>query len=215
MNSLNHHLFTWVNSFSRATPLLHGPARAFATYGVVLFGVALLLALWQARHASDATLGSVGWAGLGTLVAVGVNQPVAALFAEPRPYAGHPDVLVLVSRTTDWSFPSDHSVMAGACAVGLMIAARQHRAVRPLALLATVAAVLMAVDRVYVGAHYPLDVVAGLLLGGGVCAAGWLALRWLLVPVAAWLRRLPGVEAVFGTRVGAGPERGSAAVGPA
>ena len=122
MNSLNHHLFTWVNSFSRATPLLHGPARAFATYGVVLFGVALLLALWQARHASDATLGSVGWAGLGTLVAVGVNQPVAALFAEPRPYAGHPDVLVLVSRTTDWSFPSDHSVMAGACAVGLMIA---------------------------------------------------------------------------------------------
>ena len=215
MNPLSHHLFAWTNSLSRATPVLHGPARAFATYGVVLFGLALLVALWQARHASDTTLASVGWAGLGVLVAVGVNQPVGALFAEPRPYAGHPEVLVLVSRTTDWSFPSDHSVMAGACAVGLMIAARQHRALRLLALLATVAAVLMAVDRVYVGAHYPLDVVAGLTLGGAVSVAGWLALRWLLVPATAWLRRLPGVQSVFGARAGNAPEPGSVAMGPA
>ncbi|GAA4112135.1 phosphatase PAP2 family protein [Knoellia locipacati] len=215
MNLLSHHLFTWTNSLSRATPVLHGPARVFATYGVVLFGMALLVALWQARHASDTALASVGWAGLGTLVALGVNQPVGALFAEPRPYAGHPEVLVLVSRTTDWSFPSDHSVMAGACAVGLLVAARQHRAFRRLALLAVVAAALMAVDRVYVGAHYPLDVVAGLMLGGAVSAAGWLALRWLLVPVAAWLRRLPGVQSVFQARVGSGPEPGSAAMGPA
>ena len=33
---------------------------------------------------------------------------VAALVAEARPYAEHPSALVLVDRTTDWSFPSDH-----------------------------------------------------------------------------------------------------------
>ena len=215
VNPLSHHLFTWTNSLSRATPWLHGPARVFATYGVVLFGLALLVALWQARHASDTTLASVGWAGLGTLVAVGLNQPVASFFAEPRPYAGHPGVLVLVSRTTDWTFPSDHSVMAGACAVGLLLAARRHRTLGPLAVAAVAAALLMAVDRVYVGAHYPLDVVAGLLLGGGVMVVGGWALPWLLVPVTARLRRLPGVEAVAGVRTGDGPEPEGAASGSA
>lgn len=205
MNSFNTHLFLRFNDLSRATPFLHGSASAFATYGVVLFGAALIGALWLARSASDTALASVIWAGLGTLVAVGVNQPLGRLFAEPRPYATHPDTLVLVPRTTDWSFPSDHSVMAGACAMGLLLAARHLPRLRPLAFAVLFGAVLMAVDRVYVGAHYPLDVVAGLGVGAAV---SFLGLRMLSRPLH-WLtgqmRRVPGIQGLFAPSVAVTP----------
>lgn len=185
---VNENLFSAINDFARATPWLHGVAVAYAKYGVVLFGALILLALWQARHAPHARLAAAAWAGVGTLVAVALNQPIVSLVAERRPYMVHPGALVLVARSTDWSFPSDHSVMAGACAVGLLIAARR------LGVVAAVAAVLMAAARVYVGAHYPQDVVAGLLFGGLVAGLGWYALRLPLTLLTARLRRIPQID---------------------
>lgn len=59
------------------------------------------------------------------------------------------------------SFPSGHSTTAGALAVVILVLAPRFRA------LALVLAGLVAMSRVVVGAHYPSDVVAGLLLGAG------------------------------------------------
>lgn len=52
-------------------------------------------------------------------------------------------------------------------------------------------AILMAFTRVYVGAHYPGDVLAGLALGGLVSAAGWFMIVPLLRRIATWLTRTP------------------------
>jgi len=184
-------LFLRVNDFARTTPWLHAPAVAYAKYGLVVFAALLLVGVWQRRSSGDRELAAAVWAGLGTLLAVAVNQPVAALVAERRPYAAHPGVLVLVDRSTDWSFPSDHSVMAGAAAMGLLLVSRRLGAV------AAVAALLMAAVRVYVGAHYPDDVVAGLALGAFVAGVGWL----LVARPLTWLvhrgRALPVVDRVL------------------
>jgi len=61
--------------------------------------------------------------------------------------------------------------MAGAVAAGLLLVSW------PLGLVATACALAMAVDRVYVGAHYPQDVLAGLAVGAGVALLVWLLLR--------------------------------------
>ena len=52
------------------------------------------------------------WAPVGALLALAVNQVLVASVAEPRPFTALPRVLVLVTRSHDYSFPSDHAVMA-------------------------------------------------------------------------------------------------------
>lgn len=183
---LDESWFRAVNDLARSTPWLHAPARLFAEYGVVLFAGLLLLSWLSARRSGDlARVGAALWAPVAMLVAIGLNQLLGRAVAEPRPYDVLPHVLVLVHRTTDFSFPSDHAVMAGAVAAGVMVAGRR------LGWVAVGLAVLMAFARVYVGAHFPLDVVAGLVVGAVVVLASYLVTRALLDRVVLLLARTP------------------------
>ena len=172
---LDQRWFDAVDALSRRTGWLHGPAALYATYGVVLFAALVVLGVLLGRRRGPRALAASLWAGLGVLLAVAVNQPVIALVAHPRPFTVDPAVLTLVSRSADPSFPSDHATMAGAAAVGLWLVSRR------LGVVATVLAVVMAATRVYVGVHYPFDVLAGLVLGGLVSLLGWLLVRGVAV----------------------------------
>lgn len=182
MNDLNTSLFLLVNRFARATDWLHGAAAAYASYGVVLFAVLLLVGWWVARgRPGPQVMAAALWAPIGMLVALGVNQLAVAAVAEPRPYAVLDHPLLLVAPTLDPAFPSDHAVMAGAVAAGLWLVSRR------LGVAATAAAVVMAAARVYVGAHWPGDVLAGLVLGAAVTVLGYLLLRRLLAAIVGRL----------------------------
>jgi len=76
--------------------------------------------------------------------------------------------------------------MAGAAAAGLLLVTR-----RLLAWVGVLAALLISFSRLYVAAHYPHDVLAGLLLGAVVSVAGWLVLRAMLTRIVARLRHTP------------------------
>lgn len=187
--------FRAVNHLARATPWLHGPARLFAEYGVGLFAVLLLLSWWSARRDGDPRrVAAALWAPVGALLALGLNQPLVATFAEPRPFTVVPNALVLVTRSTDPSFPSDHSVMAGAVAAGILLAQGRRR----LTGVTLGLAVLMAATRVYVGAHFPLDVLAGLLVGAAIALASYRLVRPLAVRLVEAVGRTPGRVLVRG-----------------
>jgi membrane-associated phospholipid phosphatase len=178
--------FLDVNRFAHATPWLHAPMRDYAQYGVVLFAVLLLGAWWTARGRRDlAGVAAALWAPLGMLLAVGLNQPLGSWVHEARPSTSLPHVSMLVARSSDFSFPSDHAVMAGAVAAGVWLANRR------LGMLAALAALVMAFARVYVGAHYPGDVLAGLLFGAAVTLAGYAVARLLLRMLVAALAGTP------------------------
>ena len=197
LRRLDDRLLIEVNDLARHTGWLHGVVLGYATYGLVLFAGLMLAALLLRRTGGDRGLAAAGWSALATLIAVGLNQPLVAAFHEARPYTTHHGLLVLATHSTDPSFPSDHAVMAGAAAAGLWLASRM------LGAIAAAAAVGMAFSRVYIAAHYPWDVVAGLVFGALVALLGWFLLRRPLIAVTAWLRRRPGVRAAFGppTRV--------------
>ncbi|MEO7263191.1 MAG: phosphatase PAP2 family protein [Jatrophihabitantaceae bacterium] len=171
--------FLLINRFARRTGWLHGFITGYAgTYGILILVLLLAAGWWLARRAGHLrTMAALIWAGLGTLVAVGVNQPIVTAVAEKRPYVSIPHTLLLVSRSTDYGFPSDHAVMAGAVAAGLCYVNRR------LGVMAWVAALLLAFSRVYVGAHYPHDVAAGLALGAAVIVLGQVLAR----PILLWL----------------------------
>lgn len=165
---MNTRWYLDLNSFARRTTWAHEFMHVYALYGgVLLLGLLLVAGWWSARRTGDPRMVALAlWAGAGTVIAVGINQPVAHLVAEQRPYYVLRGVEVLVPRAHDFSFPSDHATAAGAAIAGLWLARRWW-----IAAVATVLGLFLAFARVYVGAHYPGDVAGGLALGALVVLA--------------------------------------------
>jgi undecaprenyl-diphosphatase len=181
-------LFPLINELARDTPWLHPVIIVYAEYAVVVFAALLLAGWWIARRQADLTvLAAAVWAPLGALAAVAINQPLVAAFQGPRPYAVLPDILVLVQRGSDPSFPSDYAVLAGAVASGLCLVSGR------LGVVAAVAAAVMAFAGVYIGALYTHDALAGLVVGNAVSVIGFWATRPVLVRL---LRRAEDIRLV-------------------
>jgi undecaprenyl-diphosphatase len=197
--NLDTRIFYDINHFARDTPWLQPIVSGYAAYGVVLFAVLLSAGWWSARNdANPVRMVAAVWAPLGMLAALGVNQLVAAAVNETRPCQALHDIVVLHCNT-DPGFPSDHAVMAGAVTAGLWLVGW-----RP-GILAAMAAAVMAFARVYIGAHYPQDVLAGLVLGAVVSVVGYALVR----PV---LRRLLEVAAGTPLRILIAPQKAKAVV---
>jgi len=115
-----------------------------------------------------------GWTGKKTAVVIALSMlvliPLGALakdiVARPRPSIPKSDFLI--SSDYEFAYPSGHAmiVSAGAAVAIMMFRDTQKRLAISLALAAEAA--LVCLSRVYVGGHYPLDVIGGILLGVGV-----------------------------------------------
>ena len=181
---MDNSLFRWINRLANRTGWAHGFFTSYAKYGIVLFAALLVAAYIDGRQHDDlrANAGSV-WAAGAALVALGIGQLIGGAIDRARPYQAMSGVHLLVDKTTDCSFASDHATAAGAVAVGLLVTNRRW------GIVAAVLAIVMAFTRVYVGAHYPGDVIAGLALGGVVAAAGTALVVPLLTRLAEHLSR--------------------------
>jgi membrane-associated phospholipid phosphatase len=97
-------------------------------------------------------------AGAGVVVAYAISEVVKLVVREERPCRTRPSIAEC-PETGDWSFPSNHSVIAGASAMAIWALHRTY------GWIAAVCAVAAAASRVVVGVHYVHDVLAGLALG--------------------------------------------------
>jgi undecaprenyl-diphosphatase len=164
---------------------LEDPLRFFALNAQYVFA-ALLAVLFLIRGKWRSVNGRHGVvaAGFSALLALGIAQLIADLWARPRPYIAHPDVHLFIAPSHDPSFPSDHATAAFAIAVALFL---RHRKAGWVALgLATV----LSVARVMVGTHYPGDVAAGAAIGTAAALVFWHpSVRTPLRRLAEWSGR--------------------------
>jgi undecaprenyl-diphosphatase len=95
----------------------------------------------------------------------GLGQGLKRLFGRPRPYQALEDYRLLIAEPKGTSWPSSHPAVL--LAFGLVLARDLGEDPSLRGSLSSLAR-LVGVSRVYLGVHYPADVVGGLLLGRGV-----------------------------------------------
>ena len=100
-------------------------------------------------------------------------QVLKPLIARVRPCVALEGVRLLVGKKTSWSMPSNHAANLTAVAVIVGFHARRWL------WLAIPVAFLTAYTRVYVGVHYPLDVLVGAAVGATVAVFVWAAAQAL------------------------------------
>ena len=136
---------------------------------VTLSAAAYLWLAGQGRVALFIVVAAAGAILLVTLLKIGFDRP-------------RPDLVTHLVTTETPSFPSGHSTASAAVylMLGALLARVQRR--RRLRLffvgLGVAMTVLVGLSRVYLGVHWPSDVVAGWTLGGGWAVACWLLATW-------------------------------------
>jgi undecaprenyl-diphosphatase len=181
-------------------------------YGILFAIILLILWRWtivrrQAGQDAPAAVAALAWAPLAAAVAVVVNIPIREFVERPRPFLTHEGLEVLVEGKTDYSFVSDHATLTMAMAVGLFVANRRF------GVWALLLALLEGFCRVYMGVHYPTDVVGGFALGTAVALLLSPLAMALLTPLAQTMARSPRLGLLIRAGGAGRAERGTPAHG--
>ena len=132
-----------------------------------IFWILLTLALLIVRKTRPTGVVCAASMVIGLIV---TNLIIKNWVARIRPYELIQGLECIVAKADDFSFPSGHTTNSLACAWVLF-----RKAPRKWGVAALVLAILIALSRLYVGIHYPTDVLGGAVIGiGSACLALWL-----------------------------------------
>lgn len=158
LSDLDAALTQAINAWAGQSPLIDRLMVWTSAIGVPLLVAAVALQWWQGnnkphtRHILLAT-------GFSFLLGLAINQLILLFVQRARPYDAGVTCL-LIERSADFSFPSDHATATVAIAAAFLIHGMPRRGALFLA-----AAMLMVFSRVYVGTHYASDVLGGAITG--------------------------------------------------
>ncbi len=165
-------------------PIVYPMELINASAGIwqVLIGAVAIIALFIFERRA-------GWLMLIGSISSLLDNIIKLIISRQRPPA---DLVHILSPTTGFSFPSGHAVFFTwmSFMIAVSIAPRIRPSYRPILwIVAAMVIVLTCIARVWAGAHWPSDVIGGVLLGIGWSAfVLWLPERWLPSPSFKWFR---------------------------
>lgn len=98
-----------------------------------------------------------------------LTDALKASFRKPRPFVRYPDIIYKKSEAGNYSFPSGHTSSAFSTATSVSLLCKKWYVVVP----AYAYAASVGYSRMYLGVHYPSDVLAGALIGSGTAYLNW------------------------------------------
>lgn len=168
--------FNFINQFAGHSRFLDSIMIGLAKYGVMLM-VLPLIYMWFKGNAGakKAALLSL----LSMAIALLINQVIGYIYFRHRPFEFH-EVNLLLDKSTDPSFPSDHAAFVFAIASLIWLNDRR------IGFFALGIGILVGISRVFVGIHYPGDILGGLLTGLTASLLVW-NIRGKLDPITSYL----------------------------
>src|ERR1700720_2319138 len=137
----------WINSVAGSNVLLDSVMIAASKVGLPLL-VALVVAQWWSKIDRTHVRHTCIAAGLSFLIGLGLNQIILLFVHRVRPYNAGVSHLI-ISKSSDWSFPSDHATAS----IAIVAAFALHRLPRR-AFLLGLPTLLICWSRIFVGTHY-------------------------------------------------------------
>ena len=155
LSELNLSLFSWIN----ASPEASNTSIHFAIFiaNDLLYCIILLFAWFWLRGNYD-TKKQILKAFIFTSIAILISQCISHVYYHPRPFVMEVG-RTLIYHAPNGSFPSDHMLIFSSIAFSYLFSAQ-----RKLGIFLLIMAWLVAWSRVYLGVHFPLDMLGAFLL---------------------------------------------------
>lgn len=166
MEHFNHALFLWLNAPEHPSTLLLTIATFFAEYAIWALPAIIGFGWLRGSEHTRKVLLEATASGLAGLL---INQIIGLAWQHPRPFMiglGH----TLIPHAADSSFPSDHLTLLWAVAFSFLM----HRGPRLAGIALALLGLPVAWARIYLGVHFPLDMVGAALVA---VLSAWLAFR--------------------------------------
>ena len=182
MSTIDDSWYRDVTGFAQDTRWLNGTMSLLTVLLVVALALLVAYAGWRAwRKSERVQFAAAVWTVIGSGISVGCGLALKQVFRETRPCLALPHVTTVQAcpGPTDYSFPSDHATVAAALAAGLWLIDRR------LGAIGTALALLEGFSRVYLGQHYPHDVLAAFVLSSLIIFGGWPVVRGRIKPRSA------------------------------
>ena len=150
---MDYIIFRAINDLAGVSPLLDGIGQFLAVMGI--FVLALMVLLAHSHRLRGILEGACA-----AIIALGVNTGIGIIAFRYRPFIAHEQVHLLIEKSgLDKSFPSDHTSLAFALATILYMNNRKW------GIAAYVLALFIGIGRIYVGVHYPTDILGCIVVG--------------------------------------------------
>lgn len=182
MEELNRTLFLNLNAHADASPLVLLFAKIMAEYAILLVPVILVLG-WCGRSERHHRLMLSAF--LATLAGLAINGLIGLLWDHPRPFVmplGH----TFIPHAPTPSFPSNHMTIVSTVAFSFLL--RPH--LRAIGLALAVLALPIAWSRIYLGVHFPLDMLGAVVVAAISATLVRLLQPLFMTPLYRLLRRL-------------------------
>lgn len=156
ISEINNNLFRMINDLGKEFPFTNLPMIIIAEYTVVFLAIFVLL-FWFTKNKENKMM--LICAGITFILAESIGKFAGLLHFNQQPFAVLSNTNQLIEKSINNSFPSDHTILFFSFCMSFWLFKKGKWFVWILL------AILVGVSRIWVGVHYPLDVLVGAFIG--------------------------------------------------